>query len=219
MNIKKCMLLLCILGVLTILTPIDAFTIHKTDNDMVYYSNGKSVLTIAIYSKIGTDYEMKKDLDQIDKITIKINNKTIKTINKNKGWNRYKYYPFGILERKVIVNSNISGKYMTIQTYSNDKLIKSRTDKIQSLQKKPSISSKEEATASARSILKNSYDLFKGKPELKNLKVTNVTYIVKDKVWYASFVNTKTGKRVGYTYIDDKTGKITTGYGHGYEFE
>ena len=213
MSIKKFILLLCTLGIfLMIITPVSSFTIHKTDNDTVYYSNGKSVISTAIYSKIGTDYEMKKDLDRIDKVVIKINNKTIKTINKGKGWSKYKYYPFGILERKILVNGNIKDKYVTIQAYSEDKLIKSRTDKIQYIRKSPTILSKEEAVTSARLILKDIYMYFKGKPKLKNLKVGTVDYLPKDGVWYASFVDAKSGKKIGYTYIDDKTRQTATGY-------
>jgi disulfide oxidoreductase YuzD len=182
---------------------VNAFSIHKTDKNTIYYSNGKSVITTVIYSKIGSDSEMGKDLNRIDKIVVKVNNKTVKTIKKDKGWNKSKYYPMGIIQRKILVNGNIKGKNVTIETYKNNKLIKSRTGTINNIPTKPTILSREDVVKAAKLVLKDYYAI----KDKTNTKISKVQYLPESKIWDVTFKNTKTGKIVGGTYIDDITGK------------
>ena len=199
MDFKKILIILLIVGaLLTIITPSTAFSIHKSDNNTVFYCNGESVINVAIYSKFGSDFEMKNDLDKINKIVVKINKKTVKNIQRNKGWN--KYYPTGIIERRILVKGNIKNKNIIIQTYDkNNKLIKERVDKIQYLKKKQTILTKKEAIQIAKQLLKS------------NQKVGNAIYIPKFKSWDVDFVNIKTGKINGGTYVDDRRATIATG--------
>ncbi len=136
MNKKYIYILIILLATIAIFsTSVTAFTIQKADKNTVTYLNNKSIITTSIVStNFISDSKMKKDLDSIDKILIKVNNKTVNTIKKDKSWNKNKYYPTAIINRKTIVNGNIKGKTVSILTYdSKNKVIKSKINKIKSV--------------------------------------------------------------------------------------
>ena len=64
------------------------------------------------------------------------------------------------------------------------------------------ISSKSDIIRESNKILNNNRDFFG-----KNAVVNNVKYDGNG-IWYVDFIDSKTGKKVGTTYIDDRTGKM-----------
>lgn len=133
MNMKYIVFFIILLVVFLI--PVNAFDIQDLDKNTVTYINGKSVITTSIVStNVISDSRMKKDLENIDKIVIKVNNKTVNTIKKGKNWNKNKHYPTSIINRKTIVKGNLKGKTVSILTYnSKNKLIKSKINKIKTI--------------------------------------------------------------------------------------
>lgn len=113
--------------------PVNAFSIEKADENSVTYINGKSVITTSIVSdKIISQSTMKKDLNNINKIVVKVDNKTILNINKV-FLKKYKFYPRTI-DFKTVVKGNIKGKNIKVFVYNNkNKLIKYRNDKLKSV--------------------------------------------------------------------------------------
>ncbi|MCL2157106.1 MAG: hypothetical protein FWH54_03690, partial [Methanobrevibacter sp.] len=109
MNIKKCIFILVIFTIfMGIIAPTHGFAIQKLDKNTATYYKGESKIVISIVSSnIASESKMKKDLDSISKIVVKVDGKTVNTINKGKNWSRYKYYPMSILNRKTIVKGNV----------------------------------------------------------------------------------------------------------------
>ncbi|MCL2157108.1 MAG: hypothetical protein FWH54_03700 [Methanobrevibacter sp.] len=120
--------------ILGLVSSVDAFNIQELDKHTVTYINGKSVITVSIVSSnFVSDNKMKKDLNSINKIVVKVNGKKVNVIKKGKGWQKNKYYPTAIIDRKTIVNGKIKGKNVTILTYTkSNKLIKKSSNIIAS---------------------------------------------------------------------------------------
>ena len=140
MYIQKHILIILILFIFICLTPINAFTVHDSDKNTVSYSQGKSIIsTYIVADDILSESNMKKDLNKIGKITVKLDGKTVNTIKKGKGWTNYKYYPLAIIDKKTIVKGNIKGKKISINVYDNkNKLLTSKTDKLKTIYTKTS---------------------------------------------------------------------------------
>lgn len=88
-------------------------------------------------------------------------------------------------------NNNYNNNYFGNDKSSDNNHVKVKT-----------ITSKSDVTKEANKILNSNKDFFG-----KNAVVKNVKYDGNG-LWSADFVDSKTGKKVGTTYIDDKTGKM-----------
>ena len=67
------------------------------------------------------------------------------------------------------------------------------------------ITSKSDVIKEAKRILNDGRDFYG-----KNAVVKNVKYHKSSGLWSADFVDSKTGKYLGYTYIEDSTGEVAT---------
>lgn len=131
MKIKKYLLILCIVLVfICVSNTVNALKIEKLDDTSVIIHKNKSIITIHI-----TPYDtpsktkMKKELNKINKIVVKINGKTVNTIKKGKGWKKYASFNSGsypeIIDRTTIVKKNLKGKTLGVYVYnSKNKIIK-----------------------------------------------------------------------------------------------
>ena len=190
------------------MTPISAFTIQKSDKNTVTYGDGKSTIIVSIVSdKVISDSKMKKDLNQIDKIIVKVNGKKVNTIKKGKGWAKYKYYPFSILDKSTKVKGNVEGKNISIYAYDNKKrLIKSTNSKIKTISYIPRLTKSQAikyANLEAKRAYNNSkYDVYVS---------YNKMFSFKGKIyWNFRVYDKKTGLIYGGGFdLDDKTGKAT----------
>ena len=79
---------------------------------------------------------MKKELNKINTIVVKINGKTVNTIKKGNGWKKYESfnndfdYPM-IIDRTTILKKNLKDKKLGIYLYNNkNKLLKSKISTI-----------------------------------------------------------------------------------------
>jgi len=133
---KKYVFLFLLLGLIVVfLSPVNAFSVQELDKNTVTYINGKSVITVSIVSSnFVSDNKMKKDLNSINKIVVKVNNKTVNTIKKGSSWSKNKFYPTAIINRKTTVKGNIKNKTVSILVYNKkNKLIKSKITKLGSI--------------------------------------------------------------------------------------
>jgi len=201
-----CIFLILVVG-LSILMPLSAFSIQKLDKDSVTYCNGNSYISTSIVStNIGSDYKMKKDLNKIEKVIIKINGKTVRSFYKGKSWNKSEYYPMAIIDRETMVKGNIKGKKVGIFAYGkNNKLLKSQVGKIKSIKVSKSITSKNEAIFAAKQFLKIYHND-------SNLKISDAKLVVNKYggIWHVSFMDIRTGEKKGSILISDETGDIAT---------
>jgi hypothetical protein len=117
------------------LCSVSAFSIQKMDEKSVEYNNNKSIITISIVAdNVVANYKMKNDLNNIEKIIVKVNGKIVNTIKKGKGWSKYKYYPMAILDRSTIIKGKVKGKNITILTYDKkNQIIKSKKSTVKSV--------------------------------------------------------------------------------------
>jgi len=133
MKIKKYLLKLCIILVLIgISSTVNAVKIEKLDDTSVVIHNNKSIVTTHITTDDSlSKTKMKKELNKINKIVVKINGKTVNTIKKGKGWKKYPSFSVGsfpkIIDRTTVVKKNIKEKKLGIYLYnSKNFLIKSK---------------------------------------------------------------------------------------------
>jgi len=105
------------ISILLILSPANAFTIQKDNTNTVSYTCGVSIIDTKIISNYKSFSLMKKDLNAIDKIVIKVDGKKIDTIKKKTGWKRYKNYPKSI-NIETLVRGSLKNKNITISAYS-----------------------------------------------------------------------------------------------------
>jgi len=136
MKIKKFLLVLCIILVfIGISTTVNAIKIEKLDDTSVVIHKNKSIVTTHITAEDSqSDSKMKKDLNKINKIVVKIDGKTVNTIKKGKGWKKYESFNRGspeIIDRTTIMKKNLKGKKLGIYLYnSKNNLIKSKISTI-----------------------------------------------------------------------------------------
>ena len=194
----------CVL-IFGLISSVDAFSIQNLDKNTIYYIHGKSEISVSIVSTdFVSDYKMKKDLNSINKIVVKVNGKKVNVIKKGKGWKKNSYYPLGIIDRETKVKGNIKGKKVSILTYDKKgKLIKKQTNVVKSIR----------TTDFTKTQIKKIgfYYLKKWSDDYGNTSVTtvgNIKHHSLGNVWEVDFINIKTGKRVGGTYINGETGDI-----------
>ena len=131
MKIKKYLLVLCIVLVfIGVSDTANALKIEKLDDTSVVIHKNKSIITTHITpADSPSKTKMKKELNKINKIVVKINGKTVNTIKKGKGWKKYatfndEFYP-EIIDRTTIVKKDLKWKTLGIYLYtSKNKLIK-----------------------------------------------------------------------------------------------
>ena len=205
---KIFLLLFTLFVVLSLLNSANAFNIQKLDkSNVVYNTNDKcSYISVSIVStNIGSDYKMKQDLDRVNKIVVKVEGKTIRSTKKNSGWK--KHYPVAIIERSIFFNKNIKGKKVGIYVYDkNNKLIKSKVDKVKSVWSTRQITSAKEAKAYGRETLKNINN-----PYYKIGKAKFFVNKYKQGVWLVDYIDTRTNKIVSQIIVDDITGELAIG--------
>jgi hypothetical protein len=213
MRMSKYFLLLFILiSFFGLLNSVDAFSIQKLDkNNVVYNTNDKwSYISVSIVStNTGSDYKMKQDLNRVDKIVVKVNGKTIRSIEKEEeGSDWKKYYPVAIIKRNVVYTGNIKGKKVGIYAYDkNNKLIKSKIAKVTSVHSTKQITSEKEAKAYVKGELKK-------RKESQYLKVGKAYFGVnayKQGYWLIDYIDTRTNKIAGQIPVSDRTGGLFTG--------
>ena len=132
--------------------------------------------------------------------------KTVNVIKKGKGWQKNKYYPLGIIDRKTRVKGNIKGKIVSILAYNkNSKLIKKQTNILKSI--RTTDFTKAQIKKIGTNLLNNwAYDLY-GNSSV--IKLNNVEYQSYGGIWVVNYtLFTKNGKKVGKTYIDGETGDL-----------
>lgn len=191
-----------------IMAPINGFTIQKLDKNTMTYGNGKSTIIVSIASEgVISDSKMKKDLNKIEKILVKVDGKRVNIITKVKGWDRYKYYPSSIIDKTTTVKGNIEGKNVSIYTYNKkNKLIKSTTNQIKTVSYVPRLTKSNAsklANLEAKKAYKNSkYDVY--------VSYNKLVYFRGNLYWSFDVSDKKTGiiKGGGFA-LDDKTGKAT----------
>ena len=213
MNIKKHVLLvsLILLVVLCPLSSLYAFSIQNLDKNTVTYINGKSVISTSIISDNSYfEPNMKKELDNISKIVVKVYGKTVNTINKDKGWNRYKYYPKAIIDSKTVVNGNVKGKKVSILTYDkNNKLIKSKTNTVKTVNYLTTDLIKSKNPKFARLTHKQAYQsVAKDNDYNYTLKYVGHFYYKGTLQWNFIAIDTKTGEGVDFS-LSDKDETLT----------
>ena len=139
MKIKKYLLILCIVLVfIGVLGTVNALKIEKLDDTSVVIHKNKSIITTHITpTDSPSKTKMKKELNKINKIVVKINGKTVNTIKKGKGWKKYVSFSDNfpttptIIDRTTIVKKNPKWKTLGIYVYnSKNKLIKSKISTI-----------------------------------------------------------------------------------------
>ena len=136
MKINKYLLLLCIILVfIGVSDTVNGLKIEKLDDSPVIIYKNKSIVSIHITTDDDqSNSKMKKDLNKIEKIKVKINGKTVNTIKKDKGWDKYPSfnlsYPY-IIDRTTMIKKNLIGKKIGIYLYnSENKLLKSQISTI-----------------------------------------------------------------------------------------
>lgn len=211
---KSLILILCTFFIFAMfVSSVYAFSIEKSDKNTVEYINGKSIIsTVIISDDWVSDSKMKSDLNRIDKVIVKIDNKEVNVIKKGKGWIRYKSYPTAIINRGTIVNGKIKGKNVTILTYTkSNKLIKKSTNIVTSFYTKNSkklikskyppyaqLSYKQALKRANKNLPKNNYASYKG-----------YYYIKGDLCW--AFNIYKKNIIVSELSVDDQTNTIEFG--------
>jgi len=198
------LIVFCVL-IFALISSVDAFSIQKLDKNTVFYIDGKSEISVSIVTTdFVTEYKMKKDLNRINKIVVKVNRKTVNVIKKGKGWQKNEYYPLGIIDRETKVKGSIKGKKVSILAYNKkNELIKKQTNVVKSIR------TTDFTKAQIKKICINY--LKKWPEDFGNSSVTKVgkiKYLPLGNVWDVDFVNIKTGKVVGGTYINGETGDI-----------
>lgn len=201
MKIKRYLLiLLLILVFATIINNVSAFSIEKIDKyNPIMYVDGKSEIPVIIEPDVDLSFaQTKKELNSINKIVLKVNGKTVNTIKKEKSWNRYKTYPFSLIDRSTKIKGNIKGKKVGIYVYNkNNKLLKSKVFTV-----KPNYISKIKITK------KNAIEIAKdtGQGGFKITKVVlkkskydipyywKVTFL--DSAYYTVYINAITGNTI-----------------------
>jgi len=141
MNKKICLLfIVAILLLFGSLISVSAFSIQSLEEGSVEYNNGKSIITVSIVAdNVVTNAKMKNDLNNIEKIVVKVDGKTVNIIKKGKTWNKYRYYPMAIIDRSTIVKGKIKGKDIKILTYdSKNQIIKTKKSTVKSVYAKTS---------------------------------------------------------------------------------
>ncbi len=205
MNKKYIYILIILIATITISsTSVSAFTIQKIDKNTVTYIDGKSVITTSIVSTdLVSDFKMKKDLNRVDKIVVKVNGKKVNVIKKGKGWHENNYYPLGIINRETKVKGNIKGKKVSILVYnSKNKLIKKQTNVVKSI--RTTDFTKAQINKVGIYYLNKWFDY--GNSSV--IKVGNIRYLSYGNIWAVDYINIKTGKIVGGTYINGETGDL-----------
>jgi len=138
MKIKKYLLILCLILIfIGVSNTANAINIEKLDDTSVVIYKNKAIVTTHITPEdFPTKTKMKKALNKINKIVVKINGKTVNTIKKGKGWEKYESFNIGvpeIIDRTTIIKKNLNGKKLGIYVYTNkNKLIKSKISTIKS---------------------------------------------------------------------------------------
>jgi disulfide oxidoreductase YuzD len=198
------LVIFCVL-ILGLLSSVNAFTIQDLDKNTVTYINGKSVISTSIVSDNAySEFNMKKELNNISKIVVKVNGKIVNTIKKDKGWNRYKYYPKVIIDSKTVVNGNIKGKKVSILIYDkNNKLIKSKSNMVKSANYLTTAIKKSKNPKFARLTYNQAYKSVK-KDLLPNLSLKYVGYFYYkgELQWNFIAISTKTGEGVDFALSD-----------------
>ena len=208
MNNKGIILIFLLLGLIVVFSsPVNAFSISKLDKNTVQYINNESVISTSIVSTdLVSDHKMKKDLNRIDKIVVKVNGKTVNIIKKEKGWDKNLYYPLGIIDRETKVKGNIKGKKVSILVYNNkNKLIKKQTNIVKSIR---TTDFTETQVKKIGNKLLNDWaaDVY-GNSSV--IKVNNAKYQSYGGIWVVNYsLYTEKGKKNGKTYIDGGTGKL-----------
>ena len=163
-------------------------------------------MSVSIVStNIGSDYKMKQDLNRVNKIVVKVDGKTIRSIKRDSDWK--KHYPVAIIERGIFFNKNIKGKKVGVYVYDkNNKVIKSRVDNVKSVWSTRQMTSENEARAYGKETLK----------EINNphYKLGNAKFFVNDYkqgYWLIDYIDTRTNKIVGQIPVEDITGGVFTG--------
>ena len=204
---KKNLFYLMVFSVLIfgIMSSVDAFSIHKADKNTVRYIYNESTITVSIISTdLTSELTMNKDLNSINKIVVKVNGKTVNVIKKGKGWYQKQFYPLGIIDRETKIQGNIKGKKVSILTYDNkNKLIKKQSNVVKSV--RTSDFTKAQINIEAINILKG---MSKYWGNTSVTKVGSLKYDVYTNLWHVEYVNIKTGKFVGRTWISGETGEI-----------
>jgi len=210
MRMSKYFLSLFILiSIFGLLNSANAFSIQKLDkNNVVYNTNDKcSYMSVSIVStNMGSDYKMKQDLNRVDKVVVKVNGKSIYSIEKDDSeWK--KYYPVAIIKKNIVYAGNIKGKNVGVYVYDKkNKVIKSRITKLISVRSTKQITSEKEARAYGKQTLKELND-----PYLKLGKANFFVNKYKQGYWLIDYINTKTNKIVGQIPVSDKTGSVFNG--------
>ena len=187
------------------MTSADAFTIQKLDKKTVRYFLNESEITVSIVSDdLTSEFKMQDDLNRIEKIVVKLNGKTVNTINKGTGWHEHKFYPLGIINRDLRIQGNIKGKKVSILTYDQkNHLIKKQTNIVKSV--RTSDFTKAQMKKKANILLKERSENW-GNSSVT--KIGSIKYDVYTNVWRVDYVNIKTGKLVVRVYLSGETGTI-----------
>ena len=133
MKIKKYLLIFCIVLVfIGVSDTVNALKIENLDDTSVVINKNKSIITTHITpTDSPSKTKMKKELNKINKIVVKVNGKTVNTIKKGKGWKKYASFSddfpttHTIIDRTTIVKKDLKWKTLGIYLYNNkNKLIK-----------------------------------------------------------------------------------------------
>ena len=207
MNIEKyaLILILFLISICCISSSVNAFSIQKLDENTVTYINGKSIITVSIISDNAySNSKMKKELNNVSKILVKIDGETVNTIKRDKGWNKSKYYPKAMVNSETIVNGKIKGKKVSILTYDkNNKLIKSKTGIVKTVNYLTTSLIKSKNPKFARLTYKQAYEsVAKDKDPNYTLKYLGHFYYKGTLQWNFILMNTKTGEGVDFSLSD-----------------
>jgi hypothetical protein len=198
----------CVL-ILGLASSVDAFTIQDLDKNTVTYMYDKSTISVSIVSSnFVSDNKMKKDLNSINKIVVKVNNKTVNIIKKGGSWSKNKHYPTAIIDRKTIVKGNIKGKTVSILVYGKkNKLIDSKTNKVESVYYLNSRLIKSKNPKDSKLTYNQARRIFSKNPNVKGFKYRGYYYIHGNLCWSFEVPD----KYRTILTIDDKTGILEFG--------
>jgi hypothetical protein len=192
----------------TVLAPASAFTIQKLDKDTVSYDKQSSYVTAAIVSNFASEAKMKRDLNRVEKVVIKVNGKKVDTLRKGKSWTStgQPYYPMALFDVAKI-NGNIKHKKVGIYAYDkHNHLIKARVQTVNSVKTvtsavaKPYIMSRAEAISTYKNYLTHHNDSVTKVVDARHTKISDI--------WVLHTFDTKTNKTHS-VYVDDRTGRMT----------
>jgi hypothetical protein len=206
MNIKTLISSLCVfIFFLIFFSPVTGFSIQNLDENTITYINGKTVISTSIISDNAySNSNMKKELNNINKIVVKVDGKTVNIIKKDKGWNKYKYYPKAFINSKTVVNGKIIGKKVSILTYDkNNKIIKSKTNIVKTVNYLTTNVIKSKNPKFARLTYKQAYKSVE-KDLLPDYSLTYVGYFYfkGELQWNFITISKKTGNGVDFVLSD-----------------